>query len=256
MKVLIVLAHPEPQSFNAHLARSARDALVGGGHTVEVSDLYAAGFDPCEAGRHFAVRCDPERFDASAEQRFSWERDALPAEVRDELAKVMAADLVICQFPLWWFGPPAMLKGWIDRVFVYGGLYSSQRTYEHGACRGKQVLMCVTTGSSEAACSPKGREGDTHLMLWPTLYAFRYVGFTALESFLIYGVRAGLRGAEAEEHARYLMRETERYTRHLLALSDARTIPFNTDDDWDDAGALKPDAPVYNPFIRHTKNWA
>lgn len=72
MNVLIVLAHPEPQSFNAHLAHLACDVLAQHGHTVQLSDLYALNFDPREAASHFAIRSDPACFDAAAEQRFSW----------------------------------------------------------------------------------------------------------------------------------------------------------------------------------------
>jgi NAD(P)H dehydrogenase (quinone) len=205
--------------------------------------------------RYFSLRRNPDQFDAATEQRFSWEQNALPGDVSSELAKILVADLVIVQFPLWWFGPPAILKGWIDRAFVYGALYSSARRHDRGMCSGKQVLMCVTTGSTEAACAPDGREGDTRLMLWPTLYAFRYVGFTVLEPFLIHGVRSSLRGADAEAQARRLAGETERYRQRLLALHDAPAIAFNSDDDWDEAGKLKSGAPVHSPFIRHAKNW-
>jgi NAD(P)H dehydrogenase (quinone) len=255
MNVLVVLAHPEPKSFNAQLARCARDVFASRADTVEMSDLYASNFDPCEAGRHFSLRSNPDHFDAASEQRFSWKQQALSPEVRDELAKILAADLVILQFPLWWFGPPAILKGWMDRVFVYGGLYSSGRRHDRGVCCGKQVLTCVTTGSSEADCAHNGREGDTRLLLWPTLYSLRYVGFTVLEPFLIHGVRSGLQGPDADAQARRLEQETERYRRWLLDLHNASAMPFNTDDHWDDAGKLKPDAPVYSPFIRHDKNW-
>jgi NAD(P)H dehydrogenase (quinone) len=251
MNAVIVLAHPEPQSFNAHLAYWARDTLAARDHIVQISDLYASNFDPRESTQHFTVRRDPKRFDVAAEQRFSWEHQALPADVADEVHKVLSADLVVLQFPLWWFGPPAMLKGWLDRVFVYGGMYSSARRHDHGVCRGKRALLCVTTGSSEAACSPDGREGDTRLMLWPTLYALRYVGFTVLEPFLIHGVRSGLHGQHADAQDRRLLCEAQRYRELLLDLDVAPVVPFNSDDDWDEAEKLKLTAPVHSPFIRH-----
>lgn len=255
MNVLIVLAHPEPRSFNAHLAHHARDVLTHHGHTVELSDLYASNFDPREAAGHFAIRRDPAYFDAAAEQRFSWEQQTLPAEVRDELDKILRADLVILQFPLWWFGPPAILKGWIDRVFVYGGLYSSARRHTHGVCRGKQAMLSVTTGSSAAACSPDGIEGDTRLILWPTLYALRYVGFTVRQPYLIHGVRGGLQGTEADAQRARLATEAAQLGQHLLDLERAPIVPFHDDDDWDEHGRLRPTAPIYGPFIRHTQNW-
>ena len=253
VNTLIILAHPEPLSFNAHLARSARDTLSACNHAVQISDLYASDFDPCESGRHFPDRRNPERFDAAGEQRFNCERRTLPSDVAGELDKLLAADLVILQFPLWWFGPPAILKGWMDRVFVYGGLYSSEQRHDRGVCSGKRALLCVTTGSSEAACSPDGREGDTQLILWPTLYALRYVGFTVLQPILIHSVRSGLHGTEAEVQDQYLARETQRYRELLLDLRSIPVVAFNSDDDWDEHGKLKPTAPVHSPFIRHTR---
>ena len=69
MRAHIVCAHPEPQSYNAHLAATACQALERRGWSVTVSDLYRMGFDPCERGSHYADRLDSSRFDAQAEQR-------------------------------------------------------------------------------------------------------------------------------------------------------------------------------------------
>jgi putative NADPH-quinone reductase len=141
MNVLIVLAHPEAQSFNAHLARIAETVLAEGGMLVQRSDLYAEHFDPSEGPRHFRVLRHPERFDAQTEQRFSHENRLLSPEVEREMARILWADVVILQFPLWWFGLPAALKGWMDRVFVYGGLYSGSCRHDSGFCRCRGSTM-------------------------------------------------------------------------------------------------------------------
>lgn len=253
MNALIVLAHPEPQSFNAHLARVAHDALIGAGHDVRISDLYASGFDPCEAGRHFSPRREALRFDAQLEQRHHWEQRSLPADVAREAEHILWADLVILQFPLWWFGPPAILKGWMDRCFVYGGLYSGSRRHDTGPCRGKRAVVCVTTGSSAAACSPDGREGDTRLLLWPSLYALRYLGFTVVEPMLIHGVRGDLTGPPAQALHHQLDEHARVYASSLLRLDEQPTVPFNSADDWDEHGVLVRGAPEHSPFIRHVR---
>jgi NAD(P)H dehydrogenase (quinone) len=253
MNILIVLAHPESQSFNGHLARLARDSFLEHGHAVQMSDLYTSEFDPCESARHYSIRCNPRCFDAQTEQRFSWERKSLPIEIKKEVQKILWADLLLLQFPLWWFGLPAILKGWMDRVFVYGGLYSSSRRHDRGPCRGKRALMCVTTGSSEAACAYNGYEGDTRLILWPSLFAFRYVGFTVLQPFMIHAARGRLKGYEAEAQNQRLREREQEYKKYLLEIDTAPTVPFNSDKDWDQNGTLKPDAPVFSPFIRHKK---
>jgi NAD(P)H dehydrogenase (quinone) len=253
MKSLIVLAHPEQQSFNGHLARLARKTHAQRGHEVQLFDLYESGFDPCEAGRHYEVRHNPDRFDAQTEQRWNWQRGSPPPDVRKAVEDIFWADQLILQFPLWWFGPPAVVKGWIDRVFVYGGIYSGTRRHDTGVCRGKRALLSVTTGCSEAACSHNGREGDTRLLLWPMLYALRYVGYEVLQPFIIHGVRGGLSGAEAAAQDQYLSRRCRDYEKVLQNLDDAPRVPFNSDADWDASGKLKSDAPVYSPFIRLTE---
>jgi NAD(P)H dehydrogenase (quinone) len=231
----------------------ARDTLLKDGHAVRISDLYASDFDPSESGRHYGVRRNPTCFDAQAEQCFNWENRSLPAQVQNEIDKIMWADLLILQFPLWWFGPPAMLKGWMDRVFVYGGLYSSSRRHNRGPCTGKKALICMTTGSSAEACSFDGREGDTHLILWPSLYALRYIGYTVLQPYIIHGVRGGLSGDAAQAKKEYLLRMERDYKDLLLNIHTASTVSFNSDNDWDEHGKLKPEAPVHSPFIRHKR---
>jgi putative NADPH-quinone reductase len=130
MNALIVLAHPEPHSFNAHLVSLAEETLRQSGYKVEISDLYAQSFNPCEGPQRYPLLRDRQFFDAQAQQRYSWDRNALPPEVLAEIEKIQRADLVIVQFPLWWFGMPAILKGWMDRAFVYGGLYAGAMTPE------------------------------------------------------------------------------------------------------------------------------
>lgn len=93
MHAHLVLAHLEPQSFNAHLVREGRAALQAAGWTATVSDLYAMGFDPCERCEHFVDRIGPGRVDVQSEQHRASDRGMLPAAVTDELARMDAADL-------------------------------------------------------------------------------------------------------------------------------------------------------------------
>ena len=132
MRVLIVLAHPEPASFNGAMKDVAVATLTGLGHGVEVSDLYAMGFDPVEGPDRYAARRDADRFTAQTEQRHAWETGTLSPDVAAEIDKLERADLVIFQYPMWWYGMPAILKGWLDRVLVYGGLYTSTMRYDAG----------------------------------------------------------------------------------------------------------------------------
>jgi NAD(P)H dehydrogenase (quinone) len=251
MNSLIVMAHPEPQSFNGALVAAAREALVSRGHQVRITDLNARGFDPVEHARHFLERRKPARFDAQTEQRFSAEIDALPDDVDREIRDLLWADFLVLQFPLWWFGMPAILKGWMDRVFVYGKLYSSRQRFHAGVCRGKRAMLSVTAGASAEACAHDGQEGDTRLLLWPIHYSLHYLGFTVLEPTLVMGVRSDYDGARAAIQDRHLKAQLEAHRARLSDLDAIAEIPFNAADDWDDSRKLKPGAAVHSPFIRH-----
>lgn len=251
MRALILLAHPEPRSFNAHLAAQAAEQLRHDALQVDVVDLYAEGFDPLEAAHHHSSRLQPGRFDAQREQRYGAEQGRLPADVQRHLQLLQAADRVILQFPLWWFAAPAILKGWLDRVLVYGPMYNSRLRHEHGAMRGKRALLSVTTGSSARACAVDGREGDTRLLLWPLMYCLRYVGFDGLEPHVVHGVRSGLAPERVQAHDEALAAATYYYRERLAHWTQWPTVPFNDSDDFEDGVVLRAEATAYSPFIRH-----
>lgn len=251
MRALILLAHPEPRSFNAHLAMQAAEQLRHDHLQVDMVDLYAAGFDPLEAAWHHPRRLQPERFDAQREQRYSAEHDQLPADVQRHLQLLRAADLVILQFPLWWFAAPAILKGWLDRVLVYGPMYNSRQRHEHGVMRGKRALLSVTTGSSARACALDGREGDTRLLLWPLMYSLRYVGFEVMEPHVVHGVRSGLPAERMQAHDEALAMATRNYLERLARWRQWPLVPFNDSEDFEDGVVLRAEATTHSPFIRH-----
>ena len=105
MKFLVVLAHPLPESFAASVARSVRETLEASGHPVDFLDLYADDFDPrltaAERASYFTGSYDHSAVDPY-------------------VARLKSADGLILVFPQWWFNLPAILKGFIDRVFVPG----------------------------------------------------------------------------------------------------------------------------------------
>ena len=178
MTALIILAHPEPTSFNAAWAAASRAALEAAGEAVLVSDLCAMGFDAVEGRGHFAGTAGA--FDVLKAQEGASSAGALPADVQAEVDKIRAADLLIFHFPLWWFAPPAILKGWCDRALVHGALHDVDNRFDAGLCRGKRALFCVTTGADAVESGPDGKEGDTRLLLWPLAQTLRYLGMTVL----------------------------------------------------------------------------
>lgn len=245
MQALIVHCHPEPRSFSAALKDVAVGTLRRLGYRVEVSDLYAEGFDPLEGPTHFPERADPARFSALTEQRHAYEAGSLPADVQREIARLERTDLVILQFPLWWHAQPAMLKGWFDRVFVYGGLYSGSMRYDRGRFHGKRALCSVTTGSPAPAFSPHGRGGDIATLMWPIHCSLYYLGLEVLPPQLNYGIQGGGLSYQAEDRFRAQLEDDKaRWARRLEGLESEAPIAFTGWDDWDAQGVLRPEHPA------------
>jgi NAD(P)H dehydrogenase (quinone) len=253
MHAHFVLAHPEPRSFNAHLVRSGSAALEAEGWTVSVSDLYAMGFDPCERAEHYRDRADPARFDVQVEQRRASDSAGLPQAVSDELALIDRADLLILQYPMWWHLPPAMLKGWFDRVLVYGAAYTSKKRFENGRFVGKRAMLSVTVGTSRATYAHDGRSGDIDLMLWPVNFTLAYVGFEVLVPFVSYGVEAGLRYSDPAAIEARLKAVAADFRATLPRLAERETVPFNRMEEWGPDGRIAPGAPVYSAYVRRKK---
>jgi NAD(P)H dehydrogenase (quinone) len=254
MQAHIVLAHPEPKSFNAHLASIARTALAAGGWSVSTTDLHAVGFDPCERAGHYGSRLDPERFDVQAEQHHASAEGTIPDVVLREIENLDRADLLILQYPMWWHLPPAMLKGWIDRVFIYGEVYTSKRRFESGRFVGKRAMISVTVGTSPATYDYNGRSGDIDLLLWPVHFSLAYVGYAVLQPFIAYGVEAGLRYSEPAVIAERLKGVERELGARMAALDQVPSIPFNRMAEWGADGRVVATAPALSPFVRHRRD--
>jgi NAD(P)H dehydrogenase (quinone) len=202
MQVLIVHAHPEPQSFNAALTQAAAAALRDAGHGVTVSDLYAERFDPV-AGRHdFLQAANPERFHYQSEQAHAAANHSFAPEVAREQARLLSADLLVLQFPLWWGAPPAILKGWLDRVLAYGIAYVDGRRFTSGLFKGRRAILSVTTGGTPERFRPEDVYGNIDQVLWPVRrLALEYMGYDVEEPFVSYAApRVG--AAEREAYLR------------------------------------------------------
>jgi putative NADPH-quinone reductase len=113
-------------------------------------------FDPVSDRRNFTTVKNPDYFKQQIEEMHATEVGGFAPDVEAELRKMEACDLMIWQFPLWWFGLPGILKGWADRVFAMGRTYGGERFYENGVFKGKRALLSLTTGGPEAVYQ-KGR---------------------------------------------------------------------------------------------------
>jgi len=250
MQAHVVLAHPEARSFNTHLSKRSQSVLREEVYNTSCSDLYAMDFDPRDGAHQYTTGKDEATFHAQAEQRHIADNGTLAEEAETEIGKLLSCDLLIVHFPLWWLGPPAILKGWMDRVFVYGRVYRSQMRYDAGKCNGKKMIACVTTGANAGSCAFNGREGDTRLHLWPTLFAFRYLGFNVLDPAIFHGV-GGVAFIDGEQDGLSTPDAyTRRWTDTLTSLGSRSSVSYNRDSEFGDDNRLHPGAPVHSPFIR------
>jgi len=188
MRALIVFAHPEPRSFNGALKDLAVETLTDAGHEVRLSDLYALKFGAVTGPEDFDCdRADPEFLSIAREQAHAHKTGAFAPEILAEQEKVLWADLVILQFPMWWFGMPAIMKGWVDRVFARGFAYGAGRKYDTGLLAGRLAMLSITTGTSADTYAPDGIDGDINHILWPIHNGIlRYTGFDVLEPHVVY----------------------------------------------------------------------
>jgi NAD(P)H dehydrogenase (quinone) len=131
MKYLIVYAHPDPKSFNRALLGAVERRLDETGESYEVRDLYALGFDPVLAREELAPG-------GAADAR---------GDARRERDLVAGADALIFIYPVWWFAMPAIMKGYIDRVFSEGFAFAFERGRFRGLLGGKKAFIINTTGS-------------------------------------------------------------------------------------------------------------
>ncbi|WP_454736128.1 NAD(P)H-dependent oxidoreductase [Cupriavidus necator] len=189
MKVLVIHAHPEPQSFSSALKAVAVEAFREAGHEVQVSDLYAMGFNPVASAADFARRANPDYCVYALEQRNGVATGTISADIQRELDKLMQCDLLVLNFPLFWFSTPAILKGWIDRVLVSGTVYGGTRFYDRGGLRGKRALVSVTLGGQEHMFAGDGVHGPLESMLRHLLQGtLAYTGLDVLPPFFAWHV--------------------------------------------------------------------
>lgn len=197
MHVLTVLAHPEPRSFNAAMHRTAVETLEALGHTVDVSDLYAMGFNPVAGWHDFPQADTGDALQYQREQKEASNRQVFAADIALEHEKLTRADLVIFQFPVWWRSSPAILKGWFDRVLSVGFAYGAGRVYSTGGLQGKRALLSVTFGGPTTS----DEASDVLFQVQDGVLAF--VGFEVLPPFVVGGPRQLTLEAREAELQRY-----------------------------------------------------
>lgn len=190
MRVLWVFAHPEQRSLSGSLRDEGVRTLRASDHEVQLSDLYAMGWNPVVDSADFGAR--PDRLNVADESKTAYVAGRLSDDIVAEQQKLEWADTVILQFPLWWAGMPAILKGWFDRIFVkgfgYGVFGDDGRTlrYGDGKLTGKRAMVIVTAGAPAATLGPRGINGEIEELLFPLQHGtLWYAGMSVLPPLVI-----------------------------------------------------------------------
>lgn len=194
---LIVVAHHRSDSLTAAVAERAAKRLELNGYRVDLLDLHAEGFDPRN-------RAADEPDYADRDKRYS-------EEVHRHFARVRAADLIVPVFPVWWFGLPALLKGWFDRVWNYGLAYGQR---ESGMDR-KRMLWLALAGLAEG-----DPNSDLTLALLETLRrgVSAYCGIPEARSTALFDTEGQrLTGADRDGHYRELFARADAAIDEMVA---------------------------------------
>jgi NAD(P)H dehydrogenase (quinone) len=165
MKHLIIYAHPNPESLNSYFKNTVANQLRQNGHAVRIRDLYQLNFNPVLS------------MNDAAGQRGG----IMPADVLAEQEHVIWADILTFIYPIWWTGLPAMMKGYIDRVFSYGFAYRYDQGVQRGLLTGKKAVIINTHGKSNAEYESIGM--NKALSLTSDHGVYRYCGLDVKQHF-------------------------------------------------------------------------
>jgi NAD(P)H dehydrogenase (quinone) len=170
MNVLVVYAHPNPESFNHAVLETFVQGLQSKGHEPEILDLYAQGFDPL----------------LSAVDLASFQSGETPVDIQAQQAKVARAEGLAFIFPIWWSSMPAILKGWIDRVFSLGFAYAIEEEGPVGLLKQQKALLITTAGGDQAFFDHSGIQKAIQMTI--DLGVFSFTGIPKVQHEFFYNV--------------------------------------------------------------------
>jgi NAD(P)H dehydrogenase (quinone) len=183
MKHLIVYAHPNPKSFNHAILNAVEKTLKAAGREYEVRDLNAMKFNPVLDRRDLELGSGGKA----------------AKEIEGEQRRIREADVLIFIYPIWWFGMPAILKGYIERVFSQGFAFAIEGDRLRGLLAGKKVFIINTTGSPREILRKTGYEEAMRKTIAAGIFEFCGMEVTAHRYFCAV--------ADVDDAARSLMLE-------------------------------------------------
>lgn len=170
-KLLIIVAHPNKQSFNHALLERATQTLREAGHVVRVQDLYSENFDGV----------------LKASELAALQQGVVAEDVLREQANLTWADGLIIMYPLWWMDRPAILKGWFDRVFTHGFAFRYGPGGVEGMLELEKALVVVTVGSGPEDIAALGM-GEERLLSAVTTGSLGFAGVSSVEEKVFFSV--------------------------------------------------------------------
>ncbi|KMQ65655.1 NAD(P)H dehydrogenase [Chryseobacterium angstadtii] len=165
MRHLIIYAHPNENSLNHHLLQTVIESLQKENHEIEIRDLNKIGFDPV----------------FSLEDMQGQYAGKVAEEIQTEQDYISRAEHITFIYPIWWTGMPAIMKGYIDRVFSYGFAYRCDQGVQKGLLKGKKAVIINTHGKSHEEYERMGM--DRALSLTSDNGIFLYSGFEIIQHF-------------------------------------------------------------------------
>lgn len=244
MNVLIVYAHPEPKSLNGSIKDFYVNYFNQNGHRVRVSDLYQLNWKAVADGDDFLNYNKNERLLYMQNSGAAFANGTQSKDIEQEQKKIIWADLIIFQFPFWWFGMPAILKGWIDRVFAFGFAYGTGsyggkhwgNRYGDGTLKGKKTMLSITIGGRKPQYQERGINGHIQDLLFPIQHGMLwYTGMSILPPEVIYQAHSL---SESDLNSYF-----EKLKEKLNKIETIPAIPyrFQNNGDYDDRQQLKPE---------------
>ncbi len=170
MKILAVFCHPIRESFSGKMLDRLVAGLEASGHEVQVADLYREGFQPA----------------LTAEDYVQFENLPMPDDVLKEQERVEWSDALVFVFPVYWWSFPAMLKGWIDRVFSCGWAWQEGPDPDGTLLGERKALVMCLAGSSEAAWKKYNYQEAFHIQL--DVGTWSYCGLKDVQTHIFHGV--------------------------------------------------------------------
>ncbi|WP_137905114.1 NAD(P)H-dependent oxidoreductase [Chryseobacterium sp. 2VB] len=167
MRHLIIYAHPNENSLNHHLLNTVVETLQLHNEEVVVRDLYTIGFDPI----------------LSLEDMQGQRVGKVSDDVKTEQEHISWAEQITFIYPIWWTGLPAIMKGYIDRVFSYGFAYRYDQGIQKGLLEGKKTVIINTHGKSYEEYEKTGMDkaltltSDNGIFIYSGLEIIRHLFF-------------------------------------------------------------------------------